>query len=121
MKDYSYLEGKIIDWVERSGVVFKAQVAMIEYEIGLTLVIAQDYRHVVDGELAMELKKDITEVTCLNGPSSPNETTLGYDDVFKYAIQAIKEGTYRANDAEAVAGQYSILYRHGTMAACAFK
>ena len=107
-KDYSHLEGKIIDWIATDGVVYKAKVAVIDYDIGLTLVVVEDVDWKMDDGTIEKLKANVDELTCLNGPSSPHGTTRSYDSLFRY---------YCTNEALKASGCYWL----GPMAACAFK
>ena len=59
---YEELEGKTIVWFENSGKEYEGYVAGCDYDIGITIVDAEDKEH---------------NLTCLNGPYSPNKE--GYD------------------------------------------
>lgn len=116
-KDYSHLEGKIIDWVnEESNEKYKVNVANIEYDIGITMVVAENYTR----PSGSKIRKNITEMTCINGPNSPHKTVENYDDLFKYCASAIEKGVYSCVESEKIVFG-NIIKNTGVMASCAFK
>ena len=117
-KDYSHLEKKKLDYIcsEEHQAYNQLKVAMIDYNIGVTIVNAED---------------PTEEVACLNGPMSPHKDSYdenSYDKVFEFMLNQIEEGTIDSYKLEAfhMKERYGIVYNHyhvvhGIHAQCAFK
>lgn len=89
-RDYSELEGKVIEWIGPTGIVYNGLVAYIEKDIGITIVNRDNKKQ---------------ELTCYDGPSSKvwkrnkdrgvdAKYQSNYDDVFSKAIEMITNGCF---------------------------
>jgi len=81
--DYSCLEGRVIDWYN-DGLYYRGLVVLCDYSLGITIVNKED-------------KKD--NLTCINGPSSPNTVERDhisrvYDEIFFKTVAMISRGVY---------------------------
>lgn len=112
MRDYSYLEGKPL-FIENSfGKIFKARVANIDYDIGITIVADQDITYADWFDINTVMKNpDFIDIiilkkgepfVCYNGEASPNITTVHYKTMFYYTIAAIKKGHYSYNMSDSI-------------------
>lgn len=117
--DYTHLEGKIIDWECQIGNIYKAKVGIIDRDIGITLVAAEDCEWVYEGGEVEKLEKDVSELTCLNGPVSPHRTMPYYNMWFYRTIRKIKQGKFSAKDDSRIWAKLGVLI--GGMAQCSFK
>jgi len=109
-KSYPQYEGTILQWKNKNlakGKIFYVKVALMDYNIGATLVDAED-------------KKE--KYTCYNGPQSPNISARRsgeyYDINFQYLLDCIrKKKMFDVQEVMELTGEKGL---SGNMAACAF-
>ena len=98
-RDYSYLEGKCIDFISDVGLTYKAVVAGIDYNIGITILFAEDTTwnlydddmNIINTEYCIG---GIDEIYCLNGEYSPHGKDNFYKIKFASTIRQIKQGKF---------------------------
>lgn len=83
-RDLSRFERKKIVRVEfDDGDIIECVPALIDYDLGVTIINKNDYDH---------------EVYCINGFSSKNTTSPYYDECFKFIIKCIRKGKFKQKD-----------------------
>lgn len=89
-RDYERLEQKPIYWIQRSvNVAIKSKV-IIDPDIGITI---KSIEHISENKEHAEVKEG-KELTCINGPLSPHETTPNYKKSFNMIIKMIETGYF---------------------------
>jgi hypothetical protein len=109
-KSYPQYEGTILQWKNnylKKGKIFYVKVALMDYNIGATLISAEDQNQ---------------KYTCYNGPQSPNISSRRsgeyYDTSFQYLLDCIrKKKMFDVQEIMELTGEKGFACK---MAACAF-
>lgn len=89
-REYERLEKKSIYWIQRSvNVAIKSKV-IIDPDIGITI---KSIEYIPEAKDSIEINIG-KELTCINGPLSPNKLTPDYKKSFKMIVKMIESGYY---------------------------